>query len=293
MNVGLVEAFGSSPARDVDFLQAYARQAEALGFDSLWVPEHIVFFDDYQSRYPYNDSGELAMGADPGVFDPFLALTAAALATTRLLLGTSILLVGERNPMITAREAATLDRFSGGRLQLGVGVGWAREEYEALGVPWERRGARCDEYLDVIRALWTTDRTSFEGEFCCFENVAAFPKPVQAPHPPVFVGGNTAPALRRAARRGDGWFEWQLSIEDVEQRLASLDTELDAAGRTRDGFVLQVGVQSAEPAQDVAAYARRCADLGVDRFVLAGGVSRRGFATRLEDYADAFGLSPS
>jgi probable F420-dependent oxidoreductase len=293
MKVGVVEAFGSTPARGVDFLQEYAARAEALGFDSLWVPEHIVFFDTYESRYPYNEDGVLAMGADPGLFDPFLTLTAAAAATSTLRLGTSILLIGERNPLVTAREVATLDQLSGGRFELGVGVGWSREEYEALGVPWERRAQRCDEYIDVMRALWTTDRTTVKGEFCSFEDVAAFPKPVQSPHPPVLVGGNTPPALRRAAQRGDGWYGWQLPIEDVARCLASLDAELATAGRTREGFVLQVGAQSAGPPEEVAAYARRCADLGVDRFVLAAVLSRRTFAGQLEDYATAFGLSSS
>ena len=115
------------------------------------MPEHVVFFDRYDSRYPYNESGVLDLGADPGIFDPFLALTVAALATTRLKLGTSVLLIGERNPLLTAREAATLDQITGGRFLLGVGVGWSQEEYEALGVPWERRGERCDEYIQVMK----------------------------------------------------------------------------------------------------------------------------------------------
>jgi probable F420-dependent oxidoreductase len=284
VNVGVVETFGSSPARGLEFVQAYARLAESLGFDSLWVPEHIVFFDRYESRYPYSEDGSLALGADPGIFDPFLCLTAVALATTTLRVGTSVLLVGERNPLVTAREAATLDQLSGGRLALGVGVGWSWEEYAALGVPWERRGARCDEYLDAIRALWTTSRTSFSGEFCSFSDVAAFPKPAQSPGPPVLVGGNTAPALRRAARRGDGWYGWHLSLGELEERLAALDAELAAAGRTRDAFVVQVGIQAWD--EDVAAYASRCAELGIDRLTVAVGASRKTFERQLGDLAE-------
>lgn len=292
MKVGIVESFGSTPARDVGFVQDFARRLEALGFDSLWVPEHIVFFDRYESKYPYNETGELSLGADPGLFDPFLTLTAAALATSSRVVGTAVLLIGERNPLITAREVATLDQFSGGRFELGVGVGWSHEEYEALGVPWERRGARCDEYLDVMRALWTTERTSFSGSLLSFEDVAAYPKPARSPHPPVLVGGNTPPALRRAATRGDGWFGWQLSIEELEASLADLDARLSAAGRTRDGFVVQVGRQAA-PDEDLAAYASKCESLGVDRFVFAAGLSRRTYDERLADLAAGFGLSPS
>jgi alkanesulfonate monooxygenase SsuD/methylene tetrahydromethanopterin reductase-like flavin-dependent oxidoreductase (luciferase family) len=175
---------------------------------------------------------------------------------------------------------------------LGVGVGWSREEYEALGVPWERRGERCDEYVDVMRALWTTERTSFRGEFAAFDDVAAFPKPAQSPHPPVLVGGNTAPALRRAAQRGDGWYGWELTVEELEDRLSALDSALAAAGRSRDGFLVQIGRQSSTSPADAAEYARRCDALGVDRFVLGIGMSRRTFAAQLEDHAAAFGLSP-
>src|SRR4051812_9863847 len=214
MKIGVAESFGVSPARDLTYIQEFSTKAEALGFDSLWVPEHIVFFDRYESRYPYNESGVLALGQNPAIFDPIPTLTAAAIATTTLQVGTSIMLIGERNPLITAREVATVDQFSGGRFLFGVGVGWSWEEYAALGVGWERRGQRCDEYIEVMKLLWTTERTSFNGEFCSFENVAAYPKPASSPHPPVLVGGNTPPALRRAARLGEGWFGWHLSIDE-------------------------------------------------------------------------------
>src|SRR5262249_26307655 len=153
--------FGGSPGRDAAYIQEFATKAEAVGFESLWVPEHVVFFDEYDSRYPYNETGTLNLGSNPGIFDPFLALTVAAVATTGLRLGTSVLLIGERNPLITAREAATLDQISAGRFLLGVGVGWSREEYLALGVPWERRGDRCDEYIQVMKELWGAPRSSF------------------------------------------------------------------------------------------------------------------------------------
>src|SRR5438132_690723 len=128
MKVGVSDAFTGTPGRDVAYVQEYSARAEEVGFESLWVPEHIVFFADYESRYPYNETGVLALGPTPGVFDPLMTLTAAGLATENLRLGTSILLIGERHPMVTAREVATLDHFSGGRFLLGVGVGWSREE---------------------------------------------------------------------------------------------------------------------------------------------------------------------
>src|SRR5690349_1058933 len=118
MLIGVADTFGNSPARGVEYVQEFAATAERVGFDSLWVPEHIVFFDRYESKYPYNDSGVLALGNEPGLFDPFPTLTAAGLATTRLQVGTSILLIGERNPLLTAREVATVDQFTGGRFIL-------------------------------------------------------------------------------------------------------------------------------------------------------------------------------
>ena len=290
MEIGVSEAFGASPARNVDYVREFAGKLEDLGFESLWVPEHVVFFDSYESRYPYNETGTLALGRDPGLFDPFATLTAAGLCTTTLKVGTSILLLGERNPLITAREAATVDQFTGGRFLLGVGVGWSHEEYAALGVPWERRGQRCDEYIDVLKVLWTTERSSFHGEFCQFDDVAAFPKPAQSPHLPVLVGGNTKPALRRAATRGDGWFGWNLDHDELRRTIDELDQLLAAAGRSRDGFVIQVGVQHAGGPDDAAEYARGCAQIGVDRLVLALPTSRRNFAELLEQYASVMAL---
>jgi len=285
VHIGLSDAFGGTPARDAGFIQEYAARAEALGYESLWVPEHIVFFDRYDSRYPYNESGVLDLGADPGVFDPFLALTVAAVATTRLRLGTSVLLIGERNPLLTAREAATLDQIAAGRFLLGVGVGWSREEYDALGVPWERRGDRCDEYIQVMKEAWVSPRSSFHGEFCDFDDVVAFPKPVQHPHVPVLVGGNTPPALRRAARWGDGWFGWNLTVDELAATVATLDELLAANGRGRDGFILQTGLFHGGDGDGLTDYVDACARAGLDRLVVGLGVSRRNYADRLEHFA--------
>jgi probable F420-dependent oxidoreductase len=291
VHIGLSDAFGGTPARDAAFIQEYATRAESLGFESLWVPEHVVFFDRYDSRYPYNESGVLDLGSDPGVFDPFLALTVAAVATTELKLGTSVLLIGERNPLITARESATLDQISAGRFLLGVGVGWSQEEYVALGVPWERRGDRCDEYIQVMKEVWTAARGSFHGEFCDFDDVIAVPKPVQHPHLPVLVGGNTPPALRRAARWGDGWFGWNLTVDQLQATIETLEELLAANGRSRDGFVLQTGLFHGGDGDGLNDYMQACARLGLDRLVLGFPVSRRTFSTQLEHYAGLLALS--
>lgn len=283
--VGLAEAFTGDRGRDLGYVRDFAVTTENLGFDSLWVPEHVVFFPEYKSRYPYNEDGILRLGPTPGVYDPFQVLLAASLVATRILVGTSILLIGERNPLVTAREVATLDQLTGGRFLLGIGVGWSREEYEALGVPWERRGDRCDEYVMAMKALWTEERSTFQGEFVAFEEALAYPKPAQSPHPPVLVGGNTPAALRRAARLGEGWFGWNLRIDELAMTVAALDKEIAARGRSREAMTIQVGLPHGGTAEEAAGYVEECGHLGLDRVVLGLPTSPRNFQQRLEEIA--------
>ena len=201
MEIGLFSVWTADP----DMISQIARTAEDMEFASLWAPEHVVLFaqESYTSRYPYNDSGKISF-ADADLLDPFAALAFAAALTSRIKLATGICLVPLRNPLITAKLVASLDRLSKGRLLFGVGIGWLTEEFQALGIPPERRAQRTCEYLEAMRVLWTQDAPSFQGEFCAFPPVKSFPKPVQKPHPPIIFGGNTAPALRRAAAVGDG-----------------------------------------------------------------------------------------
>jgi probable F420-dependent oxidoreductase len=219
-----------------------------------------------------------------------MVLAAAALATTELKVGTSILLIGERHPMITAREAATLDHFSNGRFLFGVGVGWSHEEYEAMGIPFARRGPRCDEYIDAMKVLWTEAKSSFHGEFAHFDDVLAYPKPIQQPHPPVLVGGNTGPALRRAAKRGEGWFGWNLPVPELEKTVAKLDGLLAAEGRSRDGFILQTGLPHFGDPSEIPAYLKEAERIGIDRIVLSVPISRRNYADQMAAYATALSL---
>jgi len=290
VNVGVTEAFGGSPSRGLEYVEQFATTAEALGFDSLWVPEHIVFFDTYQSRYPYNEEGRFALGDNPGVFDPFAVLTAAALSTSTLKVVTSVMLIGERNPLITAREVATVDHLSGGRFLFGIGVGWSKEEYEALGVPWVDRGRRCDEYIAAMKELWCQPRSTYHGDFVDFDGAISYPKPLQSPHPPVLVGGNTGPALRRAARLGDGWFGWNVAPDDLEETIRRLHGLLDAERRSGEGFIVQVGLPHDGAAGEVGDYANVCAAAGVDRLVLSAPFSRRTFAAQLEQYSSVLEL---
>jgi probable F420-dependent oxidoreductase len=184
-----------------------AQAAEAAGFDSIWTVEHVVVPRAYQSRYPYSESGRMGSGLeDFPIPDPLIWLAYVASATRTIKLGTAIMILPQRNPVITAKAVATLDHLAGGgRVLLGVGVGWLAEEFAALGVPFEDRGPRTDEYVAAMRALWSQDCASFKGKFVSFNEVFCRPLPA-ARRIPIIVGGDTKAAARRAGRLGDGYF---------------------------------------------------------------------------------------
>ncbi len=227
------------PLAKADSLLALARHAEEMGFDFIGVSDHIIIPADIRSRYPYSLSGEFA-GADPGECLEQLTLIAfLAAATSKIRLLTTVTVLPHRNPVHTAKIMSTIDALSGGRLIAGCGVGWMREEFEALGAPpFDRRGAVSDEYLRAFKELWTSDAPSFQGEFVSFDNVRFVPQPVQKPHPPIWIGGESPPALRRAGRLGDAWYPIgsnpRFPMETLDQINRGMDTVRQhavAAGR--------------------------------------------------------------
>jgi probable F420-dependent oxidoreductase len=249
MKVGVFVTAGH-PGSDRAYLEAAGRAAEALGFDSLWVAEHVVLFDEYASRYPYAEDGRIPVRRDAGLIAPFTALSFLAAITNRIRLGTGICLVPQRNPLYTAREAADVDWLSGGRLDLGVGVGWLAEEFQALGVPFERRGERCRSYLEVMKRLWCDDVSQYQDEFYTLPACRQFPKPLQKPHPPIHFGGESDVALRRVADIGQGWYGFNLDAAGLGERLAKLRQLLEARGRRLDEIEISVSpyLRSFEPA---------------------------------------------
>ena len=185
-------------------LETLVARGEALGFSSVVIADHVVFPVTIKSRYPYTVSGAFPGQGDALEQLPLMAFVAAKSRTLRLI--SSVMILPYRNPVVTAKMLATIDVLSGGRVTVGVGVGWLREEFEALAAPpFERRGAVSDEYLRIFKALWTQDPASYAGEFYRFESLRCLPHPVQKPHPPIWVGGHSKAALRRVARLGDGW----------------------------------------------------------------------------------------
>jgi probable F420-dependent oxidoreductase len=226
-----------------------------------------VLFDDYRSAYPYAADGRIPVPAESGFLDPFVALGALAMTTKTIRLGTGICLVPQRNPVYTAKEAATVDWLSGGRLDLGIGVGWLAEEFGALGVPFERRGERCRAYIDVMRSLWCDDVSQYEGEFYRLPPTRQFPKPVQAPHPPIHFGGESDAALRRVADLGQGWYGFGLDPDATARRVERLEAMLRGRGRSIDGVEVSICPYMREvTAADVEAYGRA----GVDRVIVLG-----------------------
>jgi probable F420-dependent oxidoreductase len=230
-----------NPLATAGFLGRFAPRAEANGFSSLWVGEHVVLFDDYASPYPYSRDGRLFLPGDVGMLEPFQTLTFLAAITQQIRLGTGVCLVPQRNPVYTAKAAATLDWLSDGRLDFGIGLGWSREEFAALGVPWSRRAARCREYVEVMRRLWTDEHSAFTGEFYELPTCRQYPKPVQQPHPPLIFGGESEAALRRVAHQGDGWFGYNLVPDDAADLVRRLAVLLDEQGRRIDDVEVTIG----------------------------------------------------
>jgi len=230
-----------------------AQAAEDAGFDSIWTVEHVVVPHAYQSRYPYSPSGRMGSGLeDFPIPDPLIWLAYVASATRTIKLGTAILILPQRNPVVTAKAVATLDHMAGGgRVLLGIGVGWLAEEFASLGVPFEDRGPRTDEYVAAMRALWSQERASYRGRFISFDQVFCRPRPPEG-RIPIIVGGDTVAAARRAGRLGDGYFPARGAPAELfdEMRRAA-----EAAGRNPES--IELTVQAPAEASEIEALARK------------------------------------
>jgi probable F420-dependent oxidoreductase len=242
--------FGSSPDGAINIAQA----AEAGGFEALWTVEHVVVPSGYESQYPYDPSGKMAGGAE--VFDlpdPLIWLTWAAAHTDRIRLATGVLVLPQRNVVIAAKEIATLDHLSGGRVTLGVGVGWLAEEFAALGVPFNDRGARMDEYIDTMRELWApsgdAEKSTVDGRFVTFADCIMRPRPANGTVP-IVVGGHSPAAARRAGRRGAGFFPGGGTMEELTELFAIVRKEAEAAGRDPAAIELYSGGGRSGPKLD-------------------------------------------
>jgi probable F420-dependent oxidoreductase len=229
-------------------LAHFAEKAEALGYDTVWFSDHIIIPTEVKSFYPYHPSGQMPFNPSEPYWEPLTAMSYIAGRTSRVRLGTSVLILPYRNPVVTAKMLATLDVLSNGRVTLGAGVGWMEEEFKAMGLEtYRRRGAYSDECIRIFRELWTKDNPSFNGEFHQFSNVRSEPKPVQPGGIPIWVGGHTPAAIRRAGRLADGWQPLvqrppaDLPPAEMKDRINQLRAFAQAAGRDPQGITLAMG----------------------------------------------------
>ena len=232
---------GIGNGASADAIREIATNAERLGFSSIWAPEHVVLFDRQSSKYPYDPEGQLPLPKDIDFNDPFIGLTYAAAVTSRIRLATGICLVPERNPVFLAKEVATLDRLSGGRVALGVGIGWSAEEFSAAGVPFERRAKRTREYIELMRCFWSEDKATYSGEFVKVEGARSFPKPVSGAKVPILFGGESDAALKRVASYGTGWFGLGLTPEEAGMKVMQLHRFARANNRDPGELEIIVG----------------------------------------------------
>lgn len=263
MKFGVILPYAVAPIETPEFASGFARLAEEFGFESLWVVEHVIMAVEYESRYPYDPSGRSPFAAETVQPDPLVLLTYLAATTTRIRLATGVMILPQRNPLILAKELATLDRLSGGRVELGVGVGWVREEAQALGTRFEERGRRADEYIRILRTLWEEPVASFSGDFFQFERVVSRPKPVQVGGVPIVIGGHSPAAARRAGRLGNGFYPLGVSPEKLSELRAIMAKAAHEEGR--DPAAIEITCIGRPDRESAAFYE----SVGVHRMVVA------------------------
>lgn len=225
------------PVATREALVTFCREAERRGIASLWVSDHVVFPRTATGNYP---GGRFPHPPDKPYLEPVTVLAAAAVATTRPRLGSSVFILGHRHPVVMAKMLTSIDALSEGRLIVGVGVGWWKEEMEILGAPFGRRGRQADEILRVFKALWTEDNPRINGEFFEFSDLGFAPKPVQKPHPPIWVGGDSPGAFRRVVTLGDGWHATSKTPAELADALKRLRAAAEAARRPWESITLSV-----------------------------------------------------
>jgi probable F420-dependent oxidoreductase len=224
-----------------------ARRAEELGYDSLWVSDHILFPTALRSQYPYSPDGKLPLDPSNPLLEPFTVLSYVAAVTQRVKLGTSVVVVPYRDPLVTAKIVASLDVLSGGRFIFGVGVGWLEEEFRALRQNIRNRAAQTREALLAMKACWTQEDPEFHGQFFDFSGIKVAPKPRQRPHPPIWFGGNSIPALKRAVELGDGWHAVWQTPEEVAEKARILRDLCARAGKNFADFAITINVNHRVP----------------------------------------------
>jgi probable F420-dependent oxidoreductase len=280
MKLGLMFV-NSGPYADPQLFTHLVQTAEQCGFESLWTVEHVVIPQDYKSPYPYSPSGRIPGGEDVAIPDPLMHLGFAAAITKKIKLATGVMILPQRHPLYVAKEIASLDVLSGGRMILGIGSGWLAEEFESLGLDFHTRGKRTDEAIQSLRALWRDNPSSFHGAHFNFGPVKSFPKPVQKGGVPILIGGHSPAAARRAARLGDGFFPALGDPAKLKELFDLMRSECAKVGRNPAEIELSC---MGRPRPDAL---KALADVGVTRTVVAPPANdREGLTRGLEKIAN-------
>ena len=240
-----------------------AQKAESLGYESVWTFEHVIVPLDYQSKYPYSASGKMGGSPDVNFIDPLIALSFIAAATEKIRLGTGVNILSQANPMYVAKQSASLDLLSNGRFMLGVGIGWLEEEFAALGVPFERRGARFDDYLQGMRKVWSGEVVEHQSEFLNWSGFKSYPMPMQDPLP-VIMGGSKGKIHERIALYGNGWFAPTSDLAELARHLDEIGKQCDLIDRDYNEIEISIMWSGQTQQEQIDAYQ----DLGVERMVV-------------------------
>ena len=248
---------------NIEQMVGLAQLAEGSGFESVWTFEHVIVPVDYQSKYPYDASGKMGAAPETAFVDPLIALSAVAAATKTIRLGTGVNILSQVNPLYMAKQAASLDFISNGRFMLGVGIGWLREEFEALGVPFERRGARFDDYVVAMKKIWSGEVVEHQSDFINWSGFKSYPLPVQKPHLPVIMGGASGKIYERTARHGNGWFA---PLGDPKDLAPALE-QLRAACDKEDRDFSEIEITCMWPGMGGAEFIQALEEVGVSRVV--------------------------
>jgi len=262
MKIGLIPV--NVGAQSVDNMVELATTAESVGFESIWTFEHAIVPVEYESKYPYSPNGKMGTTPETNFVDPLIALATVAAHTDRIRLATGVNILPQTNPLYLAKQAASLDFVSRGRFMLGVGIGWLAEEFAALGVPFERRGARFDDYIVAMKKIWSGEVVEHDSEFIQWSGFKSYPVPAQNPLP-VIIGGSKGKAFERIARHGDGWYAPTGNVDQLAELIKQLDEACAAEGRDRSTVEISaMWIPVAEGIEAVPRYA----DLGVSRLVV-------------------------
>ena len=270
MKIGLIPA--NVGLKSVEEMVGLAQYAESLKFESVWTFEHVMVPIDYKSQYPYTSSGKMGGEPNTNFIDPLIALSAIAASTKTLRLGTGVNIVAQANPLLLAKQAASLDFISNGRFMLGAGIGWLEEEFNAMGVPFARRGARFDDYMVAMKKVWVGDVVEHQSDFINWSGFQSYPLPVQKPGVPIIIGGSKGKIFERIAKHGDGWFAPTTDAESLSPMLEKLKITCEELGRDYSSIEITSMWDNRGGMEAVQAFA----DVGVSRllvplFAMKGG----------------------